>query len=195
MKTFARVALLALLLVTSLACASKASRARESSAAHAMPEVAKVAEHAWLQQLVGEWTATSEASMGPGTEPMKMESTESVRSLDGVWVVAEGKATFEGTPVTSLLTLGYDPQEKTFVGTWVDTMHTHLWTYVGRLDEAKKVLTLEAEGPAFEDPSKSAKYRDAIEIRSPDHKVLTSSMQGEDGQWTTYLTAEYRNKK
>jgi hypothetical protein len=69
-----------------------------------------------------------------------------------------------------------------------------LWTYVGKLDEGKKALTLAAEGPSHADPTKTAKYRDVIELKSADHRTLTSSVLGEDGTWTTYLTAAYRRK-
>jgi hypothetical protein len=179
MKTFALALLLAL----------------AASPVQEMPQSQKVDQHAWLQQLVGEWTATAEATMAPGAEPMKMESTESVRSIGGLWIVAEGKGDLAGTPVTTLLTLGYDPDKKTFVGTWIDSMQTHLWTYTGTLDDAKKVLTLEAEGPSFDDPTKTAKYRDVITLESPDVKKLASSMLGADGKWTTFLKAEYRRKK
>ena len=152
-------------------------------------------QHKWLQQLVGEWKVTTEASMGPGTEPMKMESTERVRAIGDLWVLAEGTADFAGKPFTSLMTVGYDPKQKAFVGTWVDSMHAHLWTYTGSLDEAKKVLTLSAEGPAFDDPTKTAKYRDAIEIVSKDHKRLTSSMLVADGKWETFMRADYTRTK
>jgi hypothetical protein len=91
--------------------------------------------------------------------------------------------------------LGYDPDQKAFVGTWVDTLQTHLWTYRGTLDETKKILTLETEGPAFGDPTQTAQYRDALEIKGPDHKVLTSSAKQADGTWTTFLRAEYRRKQ
>ncbi|MCI0588808.1 MAG: DUF1579 domain-containing protein [Planctomycetes bacterium] len=160
-----------------------------------MPRPDKLEQHVWLQQLVGEWTATSEATMGPGAEPMRLESTETARSLDGLWIVAEGSASFDGKPFTSILTLGYDPNKKAFVGTWVDTMQTHMWTYSGTLDEAKRVLTLATEGPSFEDPSKTCKFRDVIEIKGPDQKTLTSSMQNQDGTWNTFMRADYRRKK
>ncbi|MEW6073866.1 MAG: DUF1579 domain-containing protein [Planctomycetota bacterium] len=152
-------------------------------------------EHAWLHQLVGEWTVTATATMEPGAEPMRMESTERVRSIGGLWIVAEGSASLGGTPFTSILTLGYDPPKKAFVGTWIDSMQTHLWTHVGTLDESKRVLTLETEGPAFGDPTRTASYRDAIELTGPDQRVLTSSVQAADGTWTTFLRAEYRRQK
>lgn len=191
MKTIALLALLAV----AASCKSSPSQA---SAAPDSPESSpppSLDQHRWLQQLVGEWSATSEATMEPGAEPMRMESTERVRSIGGLWIVAEGSASFGGMPFSTMLTLGYDPQEQAFVGTWIDTMQMHLWTYRGTLDESKRVLTLATEGPAFGDPTKTAKYRDAIEIKDPDHRVLTSSVLGDDGSWKTFLRAEYRRKK
>jgi hypothetical protein len=153
------------------------------------------AQHAWLQQLVGEWSVTSEIMMGPDAPPMKVESTESVRSIGGLWVLAEGKMPMGETPMTTLLTLGYDLQEKAYVGTWVDTMQTHMWVYRGTLDDAQKTLTLESTGPSFDDPTQTAKYRDAITIVGADQKRWTSTVLGDDGEWTQYLTADYRRKK
>lgn len=160
-----------------------------------IPVATATDQHKWLQQLVGEWTVSAEMSMGPATEPMKAESTESCRALGDLWVVGEGRGNMMGQAYTSLMTLGYDPKQQAFIGTWVDTMQTHMWIYRGSLDEAKKTLTLEAEGPSFTDPNGKARYRDAITIVGPDHKVLTSSVLGEDGKWTTFLKADYRRKK
>jgi len=160
-----------------------------------MHQPEKVEQHAWLQQFVGEWTAKSEATMAEGAEPMKMESTESVRSLGDLWIVAEGSASMMGMPVSTMMTLGYDPAKKKFVGTWVDSVQTHMWIYEGELDAARKVLTLSTTGPSFDDPSKTSKYRDVIEVADADHKVLTSAVQGADGAWTTFLRAEYSRKK
>lgn len=159
-----------------------------------MPKPTPTAEHEWLQQLVGEWKVTAEATMEPGAEPMRTEGTESVRSLGGLWIVAEGTANWGGDPFTSLLTVGYNPDEKAFVGTWIDSMQTTLWKYRGTLNEKRTVLSLEAEGPAFDDPTRKALYRDAIEIKGKDHKTLTSSVRGEDGQWTTFMRANYHRK-
>ncbi|HEU4390675.1 MAG TPA: DUF1579 domain-containing protein [Blastocatellia bacterium] len=152
-------------------------------------------EHQWLHKLVGEWTFESEASMGPDAPPETCSGTESVRSLGGLWVLCEGHGEMQGVPVTSLITLGYDPQKKRFVGTFIASMMTHLWLYDGELDQAKRVLTLNAEGPDFSVPDKMAKYKDVVEFKSDDHRVLSSHVLGDDGTWHCFMTANYRRKK
>jgi len=48
-------------------------------------------EHQWLQQLVGEWTYEVEGMTGPD-QPMETSTgTERVKSVGGLWVVAEGQ--------------------------------------------------------------------------------------------------------
>jgi hypothetical protein len=93
------------------------------------------------------------------------------------------------------MTLGYDPQKKRFVGTWVGSMMTWLWIYDGSLDAAQKVLTLSSDGPDFKVEGKLAKYRDVIEFKNDNHRVLTSHVLGEDGKWNQFMTAHYRRKE
>ena len=150
-------------------------------------------EHAWLQQLVGEWTYEHEATMGPDQPPMKATGTESVRSLGGLWTLAEGQGTTpDGAGCTMFMTLGFDPQKGRFVGTFVASMMTYLWVYDGWLDASERVLTLEADGPSFTDPGAMAKYRDVVEIVSEDHRTLRSSVLGDDGEWHEFMLAHYR---
>jgi len=151
-------------------------------------------EHAWLKQLVGEWNMESEMTLAPGQPPMKSKGTESVRAIGDFWIVAEVKGDAMGVPMTAVMTLGYDPQRTKYIGTWIDSMMNHLWIYDGTMDATGKILTLEAEGPNMMDPTKKAKYRDVIEIKSKDHKVVTSSALGDDGKWAAFGTANYRRK-
>jgi hypothetical protein len=153
-------------------------------------------EHHWLHQLVGEWTFETEAAMGPDQPCVKFQGTESVRSLGGVWVICEGRGGIPGGgTTTTVMTLGYDPTKKRFVGTFFGSMMTYLWIYDGMLDAEGKVLTLDAEGPSFTAEGKMAKYKDVIEIKSADHRVLTSHVLGEDGKWQGFMTANYRRTK
>lgn len=153
-------------------------------------------QHHWLQKLVGEWTCEGEAAMEPGKEPVQWKSDESVRSLAGLWVLAEGQSeTPEGSISTTLMTLGYDPHKMRYIGTFVGSMMTHLWIYEGMLDADERVLTLHTEGPDFSAEGRMAKYQDVIEFRNDDYRVLTSRMQGENGEWQEVMTAHYRRKK
>ncbi len=154
------------------------------------------AEHQWLQQLVGEWTFDGEATMEPGKPPEKFKGTESVRSLGGLWILAEGQGEMPGGgPATTLMTLGYDPQKKRYVGSFVGSMATNLWVYNGALDAAERVLTLDTEGPSPAAEGKIAKFQDVIELKSDDHRVLTSRMLGDGGQWRQFMTIDFRRKK
>lgn len=152
------------------------------------------AEHQWLQKLVGEWTYETEATMGPDQPPAKATGTESVRSLGGLWILAEeqGEMPGCGATATTMMTLGYDPQKRQYVGTWIGSMMTYLWMYHGELDAAHKVLALDSEGPAMTEEGKLAKYRDEIKFKSDDHRVMTSQVLGDDGQWHKFMTVNYR---
>ena len=159
---------------------------------HAQPQQ----EHHWLQKMVGEWTSEVEASMGPDKPPETFRGTDTVRSIGGLWVVCEGRGEMPGGgTATTIMTLGYDPAKKRFVGTFIGSMMTHLWVYDGKLDPAGKVLTLDTEGPSFTAEGKMTKYQDVIEIKSDDHRVLSSQALGDDGNWHRFMTANYRRRK
>lgn len=152
-------------------------------------------QHEWLQQLVGEWTYESECTMEPGKPPEQFKGTETVRSIGGLWVQGEGCGEMPGGGMgTMLITLGYDPQKERYVGTFIGSMMTHLWLYEGSLDAAEKVLTLNSEGPSCSGEGKLARYKDVIELKNADHRVMASYIMSDDGAWSTVMTANYHRK-
>ncbi|MGQ9371346.1 DUF1579 domain-containing protein [Azospirillum sp. ST 5-10] len=151
------------------------------------------AMHRWLQTLVGDWAVSCEAPPGapPGT-PMP-DWTETVRSLNGLWVVAEGRGEMPGGgTATTVMTLGYDPQRERFVGTWVGSMMTHLWVYDGTLDGSGRTLTLDTVGPDMAGQGKLVRYQDIVTVEDGDHRVLRSQALGDDGVWKPVVTMRYR---
>lgn len=161
-----------------------------------MANVEAQKEHQWLQKMLGEWTAEGEAVMGPDQPPSQWKATETVRKIGEIWVAAEGTGDMpDGSPSKTVMTLGYDTQKKKYVGTFIGSMMTNLWVYEGELDASGKVLTLDAEGPSMSGDGKMAKYKDAIEFKSDDYRVMTSKAIGPDGQWHQFMTAHYRRKK
>lgn len=161
-----------------------------------MTKIEPEREHHWLRKLVGEWKYEHECSMGPDQPLVKATGTESVRSMGGLWVLCEGRGQMpDGSAATTLMTLGYDPAKKRFVGTFIGSMMTYLWIYDGALDAAGKVLTLDAEGPSFTAADKMVKYQDIIEFMNDDHRTLSSQSLGDDGTWNRFMTAHYRRKQ
>ena len=160
------------------------------------PKAEPQMEHDWLHRLIGDWDCEMECSMGPDKPPMKTTATESVRSLGGLWTVGEGHCDGpDETPMTSIMTLGYDPSKQKFVGTFVASMMTHLWVYEGTLDASGNVLTLDTEGPSATGDGTIARYQDIIEFVNGDHRTLRSKTPGEDGVWQEFMVAHYRRKR
>ncbi len=170
-----------------MVCSAKAQQPPQ------LPQPTK--EHELLKKFVGEWESTAEAVAGPNMPAMTCKGRTSARMLGGFWVVIEGQTDMMGMKIDAVQTIGYDPEKKKYIGTWIDSMFNHKWDYSGTVDAAGKKLTLEAEGPNFMAEGKTAKFRDAFEFKSPDHIEATSSMLGEDGKWVQFMTGQIKRKK
>lgn len=156
-------------------------------------------QHKWLSRLVGEWTMEGECMMGPDQPSMKMRGRDVVRSLGGLWTIAEGVGEMPGGgEMRSIMTLGYDPQRQKFVGTFVASMMTHLWLYEGSLDAGGKVLTLDCKGPNMmpgATPGELVPYQDIIEFVDDNHRILRSRAPGPDGKWVQFMEAHYHRSR
>lgn len=155
------------------------------------------AEHEWLKQLLGDWTTEGSCDGPPGEPDMKTSGSEHVRGLGDLWAVCEGKGEMPagGGVGYMLMTLGYDTDKKKFVGSWAGSMMPGMFFYEGQLDAAKKVLTLDTEGPSFAGDGTTAKYQDVITIKSKDERTLHSQTLQPDGSWKRFMTATYRRVK
>lgn len=159
--------------------------------AQEMPEMPKPEkEHAWLEKLAGEWTSTGEFTMEPGKPPVTSTGTESIRMLGGFWLVSDGSGEMLGQPMKFVLTLGYNPEAKQYVGSWIDSMSSTRWTYAGYLSDDGKSLVLSSEGPCPMEAGKIVKVRETITLTDSDHKTFTSEVQGADGEWTLVMTVK-----
>jgi hypothetical protein len=147
-------------------------------------------QHKWLDRLVGSWTYEGEMNMGPDQPPMKWTGKETVRTLGGLWFLGE----MEGQMSTNIMSLGYDPAQSRYVGTFISAMGTHMWIYSGELDPSGKKLVLNAKGPNFSQ-SAMANYQDIIQFVDGDHRTLTSQMEDENGKWQLFMTVHYQRVK
>lgn len=165
----------------------------ETPAAQASPmETKPQAQHRWLHKLVGEWQYEFEA-MTPGGPTSS--GTERVRKIGDLWVVAESDGEMPGSgPIVMVVTLGYDPAKKRFVGTWIGSMMADLWVYDGELDAAERVLTLNSIGPSMKGDGSRAPYQDIIELVNDNERLFRAQVL-EDGAWKPLMTARYRRTR
>ena len=170
-------------------CASPGST--EDAAQSAMPAPGPHEQHRWLARFVGEWDWTGRAELGGG-QTYENSGTDSFRAIGEYWVVGEGAAEDN---LRSVLTLGFDPASRRFVGTWIDSTSSHLWRYDGEIDPTGNTVTLTAEGPSPTSPGVRAKFREVIEFKSADHRVNKGSVLGADGRWAEFLTIEARRRR
>ncbi len=145
------------------------------------------AEHAFLNRLVGRWQVTA-AEMSDGSDWI-----EEVRSLNGIWFVAEGRGNMpDGTPAVTVLTLGHNSATGRYTGSWIGTMMENMWVYDGDVSEDGSTLSLYTRGPSFDDPSVMQDYREQLILTGDDTRIFTSSAKQPDGGWHTFMRADYR---
>jgi hypothetical protein len=176
-----------------LVAATAAVRAQDTPQ---MPEMAKpTAEHQRLEQFAGEWTSECKIEM-PGQEPITCTGAETSRMMGGLWLLATGKGEMpDGQTGESLITLGYDPAKKSYVGTFVCSAQDIMWEYTGKFDESGKKLVLSTEGPSMLEAGKTAKYEETLELVDADHKTFTSKIQLADGKWQELVKMNYTRVK
>ncbi len=150
-------------------------------------------EHEWLKPLVGQFHFESECVDTDG-ETNAMTGTVEGCSLGGMWVVLTGKGEFGGETWENRIILGYDITQSRYVGTFIGSMFTQMWLYNGAIDPADGRLVLDTVGPKFSGEG-TANYQDIVEIVDNDHWILSSRVQGEDGQWTDFMTAHHRRQQ
>lgn len=147
-------------------------------------------EHRWLKQLAGNWA--SDTQCGPDPVKDRMAMTDRVESLGEYWILIAQQGTSAHGTFSSQITLGYDPAKSKFVGTYVGSMMPMIWHYEGTLDESGKVLTLNSEGPRFDDKPGIGKYHDIIEIVNADEWIFRSEIQQDDGTWKEFMRGSHR---
>lgn len=149
------------------------------------------AEHGFLERMVGIWEVSS-PDMGSDEKWVEV-----VRSLHGIWFVAEGNGNMPqgGGAATTMLTLGYDPARGKYVGSWIGSMMAYLWVYEGEVSADGTTLSLYTTGPDFAEPGKTGEYREQIIFKDDDHRTFNSSAKQPDGTWKQFMEAQYTRKR
>ena len=186
---FSAIALAAVGLV-SLYSISTASQDEGATAEAAMPMAKPTAEHAGLKADVGVWDAklTVHSPMGE----MESQGVETNRMLGEFWVLSDFEGNVMGMPFNGQATIGYDPNKKMYVGTWIDSMNTALTLMEGTADAdgniTMKSQQMDAMTGAMQNVESVAKRQDE------DHRTYESFVVGDDGKKTLMMTIAYTRK-
>ena len=104
-----------------------------------------VSEHAWIQQLVGNWKFKSTMMMPDGSS-METEGTEDVEDFGGLWSFGVGKSSMpDGSAMEYKTGLGYDVTFKSYRAFMIMNVSSHLWKYEGTLSEDGKKWFVDTE--------------------------------------------------
>ncbi len=112
-----------------------------------MPMVKPTEEHKLILKGVGEWTGVMTMEMPGAPEPMVAPCSETVTAVGELWTTSKFEMDMMGMPFTGASTLGYDPDKKMVVGTWIDSMSTRLTVMEGKYDAKKDAIVMHYEMP------------------------------------------------
>lgn len=146
-------------------------------------------EHEVFQKDLGTWDADIEARP-PGAPPSRNRGVSESRLVcGGMWLVTEFRTEsgdFEGHGL-----YGYDPQQKKYLGTWVDPFRTTLAKMEGTWDASSRTMTFHGE---LVMPNGTMRWRETTETVDADTQIWRQYMPGPDGERET-MTITYRRRR
>lgn len=137
---------LATVLVASPSVAKDASPAPAAPAADQMQPPQPAVQHKQMAREVGVWNADVTMWQAPGGPAETAKGTETNTMLGSMWLVSEFTMEMGGQPYTGHGHTGYDPVDKQYVGTWIDSFSPYMMTMQGDYDVASHTLSMESEG-------------------------------------------------
>jgi hypothetical protein len=150
-------------------------------------------EHKFLQFDVGIWDATMKIWEKPDAKPVETKAVEKCEMLrGGFWLLSRFDGQIGSMKYSGAGTFGYDPTEKKFVGTWIDSMNPYMLTMKGDYDETTKTLTMMGENREPDGKMHSSKE---IARRIDDNtRVFELHMQGDDGKYFKMMEITYKRR-
>jgi len=144
------------------------------------------AEHAFLAELVGEWTVKFETPGGEwtGKNVYKM-------AHGGLWLTSELDCKTPEGPFTGQGLDTYNPAKKKYVGIWVDSMSTMPIVLEGERSADGKTLTMTGKGPGMD--GNPADFKTVTEYNSKDKHTFKMWMGQTTGE--PMMKAVYERKK
>ena len=157
---------------------------------HAQPSK----EHQFLKEMEGTWNATMKFNMPGAPEGAEAKGVETTQMIGGFWAVFDIKFdSLMGHPWHGHGTMGYDPDKKKYIGTFIHSATPYMTTGEGTMDAAGKVLTMNYEGMGPD--GKMGKMRETFEKKDKDNALMTMYGPGPEGKEVQHFQITYTRKK
>jgi hypothetical protein len=144
-------------------------------------------EHEMLKKFEGQWDAAVSFTGGES----KATATYKL-GLGGFWLLLNFKGEFGGAPFEGRGVMGYDPNKKKYVSTWIDSGEPFLTMTEGRFDKEGKTFTETGESVGMD--GKPQKIKSVYEFKDKDSFVFTMYKVA-DGKDEQLLKITYTRKK
>jgi hypothetical protein len=151
-------------------------------------------EHELLKQDVGAWITSMKIWPAPGAEPIESQALETSELMPGgLWLVTRFEGTIANVRCVGAGHWGYDPVEKRYVGTWVDSLTPHVMLIRGDYDPQTKTMTHTSEG---RDPASGKKFTRKSTLRYLDDgsRFVETYATGPDGQSWKMMEVRYTRR-
>ena len=156
-----------------------------------MPKPGK--QHEALKYFEGTWD-TAAKFQEPGKPPMESKGSETATyGMGGFWLTYEYKGEMMGKPFTGHGAMGYDQQKQKYVGVWIDSTKSGLFTSEGTADPDGKRFTMTAQGYC-DSEGRSITMKQVHEIKDKDHWTLHFLTPSPDGKDQEVGTIEYTRR-
>jgi hypothetical protein len=149
-------------------------------------------EHKALQFDVGTWDATMRIWEKPGADPIESKAVERNVMVGSFWLLTRFDGSIGPMKFSGAGTFGFDPTEKKFVGTWVDSMNPYMLTMKGEYDESTKTLTMLGENR--EPDGKMHKSKEISRRIDENTRHFELHMQGDDGNFFKMMEIDYKRR-
>ena len=152
--------------------------------------------HKHLETEAGVWDATVKMWHTADADPMESKAVETNEMFGDFWLLSKFETDFGGMKYTGRMQLGYDPQKKKYVGTWIDTMSPYLQTMEGTYDEKTKTSTMLATGVDMM-TGKVSNSKMVTRIENENEKVFEMFMpvEGKKDEWWKSMEVKYTRRK
>jgi hypothetical protein len=151
-------------------------------------------QHELLKKDVGTWDGAVKSWTAPGAEAIESKAVEKNEMLPGdYWLVSRFEGAFGPIKFVGVGQWGYDPQEKKYIGTWIDNMSPYLMITKADYDPATKTITGTGE---TRDPATNKIMKTKSVARYVDDNTRTFAMytDGPDGKEWKMLEIIYKRR-